>query len=304
MAARKQRTEPELANSSVIKLPIVNFRPGEHRWILLQSDHHIDDPDTQIPLIKKELEWARERGARILMNGDVLSMIGPKDVRFMPSLKRNDVATFDAWVTATVDLAVELFAPYADLIHLVGVGNHEWAFLKHHGVDVVRLLIDRLQEIAPKGHRVRHGGAFGGVVIPFRYTSGAGSTAVRLWRHHGAGGHAPITKGMLDLNRTATIVGDCDILWLGHKHHRVYEPTAQVRISHMKESLTVRKQLRVQTGAYGAWDTGQFDARGNYRYNWARQKAFPPADSGGAKVEFSMHKSGDGAIWVSAEVSM
>jgi hypothetical protein len=211
--------------------------------ILLQSDVHILSPSTQIPIIKRELQLARKKGARILINGDLFDAILPGDLkRYAPS---GVSVHADNIINLAIEQAVDLYGPYADLIDMVSLGNHEGSALKHSSVNLIELFINRLNE---KCGNVSYGGFAGYVVYRFFY--GKRSTGCyRIRYHHGSGGAAPVTKGIIDLTRMATWTIDADMIWIGHKHNQLWTPCQVERIS-AADRVYEKTINAVMTGGY------------------------------------------------------
>ena len=92
---------------------------------LLLSDLHWDNPKCERDLLKRHLKQARERGAAIVINGDFFClMMGKYDPRRSKKdiLPEHNKANY---IDAVVEDAVKWWTPYADMILLIGYGNHE-----------------------------------------------------------------------------------------------------------------------------------------------------------------------------------
>jgi hypothetical protein len=280
----------------IIRLPRLFYESCEERFYFHHmSDLHIGAADCRRDLIDEELREAKERNARVLIAGDVFDAITPKDPRFSmdvlaPEL-RAAATSSGAVLNRAVDMAFDWLAPYAGIIHMIGSGNHETSVGKWASTDIIHLLIERLQAAAPEGHTIHHGGYTGAIVQRFSEPKcGGGKTfgKSRTWNiyyHHGAGGASPVTKGMIDFNRIASYTEGCDVLWIGHKHNKFVDRADTLRVPMQGEQLVRRKQWRIMSGAYTGDGTAQFDDAGNYRPDWAREKAFAPQGQGGVTVE-------------------
>jgi hypothetical protein len=180
-------------------------------------------------------------------------------------------------------MALGILKPYADVIDVVGVGNHETASEKYHNVDPTQILVHQLQQL---GSPCAYGGYEGWYRVQFR------GHDRKYWSwsrrdHHGMGGAAPVTKGMIDFARFGLWVEGADCLWVGHKHNRFLDwgrrefCTAQGTIRH-------RDVLHVMTGSYYPGRSGQTseDAMLNGRKGgWAHDSGFSPQAMGGHMVE-------------------
>jgi len=220
-------------------------------YFLYASDLHLGEVASSIKHIKEDFDEARRLGARIIMPGDVFGMILPKDTkRYQPSCVVPDLRDRDDLVNAYVEYASKVLAPYADLIDMVGLGNHELTIKDYYATDVVGLLLERLAEVCRKNGRpftAKHGGITG--FLRYQFVLGHGSTMVYVVQyHHGAGGDAPVTKGMIGGNRVKTQwVADAYVS--GHTHSRLAD--ADVIIGLTAGGKVYERETRfIKTGNY------------------------------------------------------
>jgi hypothetical protein len=205
----------------------INITEGE-QWFLLQSDVHADSVTCNTKLLKQHLKKAKERDARILIAGDLFdAMQGAKDPRrsykeLKKSLKRDDYfdgVLEDVWAT---------YEPYADLIAMVGYGNHEYSVTRHNGTDLINRFVDRCHKA---GGDTAIGG-FGTWVRFSTYRDSMPTPATTHWMYafHGAGGtESPVTRGVIQTNRMGVYLKGVDISWTGHNHNAYILPIATVR---------------------------------------------------------------------------
>lgn len=258
--------------------------------LFLMSDLHIGHVACKKRLIAQELEAARSRGARVLINGDVFDAINPKDKRFALSQIDPSIRGRDDQAEAVVRLAETLLGPYADLIDFVGVGNHEEAWLRRGASELVTRLIERLNSrLGESGaaHRIRHGG-IAGFVRTYLITDKPGTAPTQggaprtvshtLCYHHGSGGDAPVTKGQIEFSRKVAAVV-CDAYWMGHKHNKTFTEDCILDLS-ARNLIRYRKRLSIQTASYlENWRrTDQSDPLG---YTYAESANAPPKPLGG-----------------------
>jgi len=245
------------------------------------SDLHIGSGDCDLKLLVSDLEWAKRAGATVLINGDVADLLLPKDQkRFTPSVLDGQLSGRDAVLNATLDLTFSVLKPYARNLAMIGCGNHESSATRHHSVDFVRFLLDRLAQLNPK---IAHGGYTGAVVFHFRRPTGGGSM-FKIMYLHGAGGTAPVTKGMIDFNRFAGYARNANLLWLGHKHNRFVAEAAELFIPEAGDELEYRPVWHVMTGAYTQTTVPQLDSAGHYQSHWATERGFAPQGHGGVRL--------------------
>lgn len=225
-------------------------RDGQVLWRLLASDLHLGSPNADLRRLRRDLDAARGRDARILINGDVFDAIDHRDKRSGPNVLVPELRGKADFVPALARYAAKILAPYADLIEIIGVGNHEFKLIKWNAVDPVGLLIGELNRgLAESGsaHRVRHGGNNGywRTVVD---DGGKGRWTHDLYYFHGAGGDAPVTKGTIDVNRKG-VCFDYDCITFGHKHNKMFVDDVVLSLS-SRGVLFERERKAVQTGSY------------------------------------------------------
>jgi hypothetical protein len=187
----------------------------EFGW-LLASDLHDDDMFFDNELFQKQFDEAVSKGYRILLNGDVLSMYLPKDIKRYTS-GQDKVTGVDAKMNLIVGRVYERLTPYVEYIDEIGTGNHEVSILKYHSFDATLQLIGRLNGIRKNPQPIKHGGYTGWIRFIFNRGGGRSGTAhYDIFRDHGKGGSAEVTRGMIDLQRLQH--KHADLIWLAHKH--------------------------------------------------------------------------------------
>lgn len=252
---------------------------------LLMSDLHIGAASCDKELITSELQWAKDNKARVAIAGDVFDLLLPKDhKRFNPTVLDPLIRNTDSVLNATLNMGVKILKPFADCIDLIGCGNHETSITKYHATDIIALLCERLS--TPK-HQVQHGGYTGAWVNTYRRESGcSGQFVIRY--HHGMGGAAPVTKGLIDFARFSSWMRDADVIWFGHKHNRTLAHVRESRIPLQGDDFELRDVFHVQTSSYDTDQHPQFDSEGTYTTNWGTEKGFAPQGRGGAKLWVSI----------------
>lgn len=195
---------------------------GWEQWFLLQSDEHWDNPHCDRALHRRHHEQAKQRGAGILKFGDFFcAMQGKYDPRSSKDSIRPEHQTVN-YLDALVDTAADYLAPYAANIALLCPGNHETAILK-------RLETNLTQRLAGKVG-VQAGGYSG--FIRFLFSRGdGGRLSHSLYWHHGYGGSAPVTKGVIQANRRAVFLPDPTWVVTGHIHQHWFMTQSRVRLS-------------------------------------------------------------------------
>jgi UDP-2,3-diacylglucosamine pyrophosphatase LpxH len=219
-----------------------------HRCLI--SDLHLGSPNVDLPRLRQDLDCALHRKARVLINGDVFDAIDTRDKRSRADVVVPELRGRVDLISATVDYAFQILKPYAEVIDIIGIGNHENKWIEWNSVDPVRLLIEKLNAyLSSEGssHQVVHGGIGGFWRTMFR-DDARGAWTHDLYYFHGAGGDAPVTKRTVDMNRKAVQV-NYDMVTFGHKHNKLFMDDVQMELS--PAGFVVEKERKaVQTGSY------------------------------------------------------
>ncbi len=188
------------------------FTAGDiFEWGLL-SDMHLK-PHTPNLSAKAALDDCLKHKRKVYINGDILDLIVAKDPRYN---KAEDKARTAGIINDQIEWAVDFLSPYADIIELIGLGNHEGSVITYHSFDAIRAIIRDIDRIKTNG--IIHYGSYQGfITIRFKYANGKTAKPFQIIRHHGKGGSAPVTGGAIDLNRMFTNYR-ADLYWVAHKH--------------------------------------------------------------------------------------
>lgn len=200
---------------------------GEKKHFYGCSDSHLWNINSNMDQFKEELEEALERDARILMLGDMIDAIFPgTDKRHNPSILVKELQGRDDAPIKAIQMTIDFMEPFAENIDLITLGNHELAVWKYHGINMSNMLVmglnQRLKDKKSK-HRVLYGGytCYMGYKFARKGKKRHGAPpgpVLDILCHHGGGGSAPVSKGMIDVNRKET-TWDYDIFLFGHKHN-------------------------------------------------------------------------------------
>jgi len=236
----------------------INHPINEWQWLYGIGDVHLGSINADERQVIEDMEDAREHGARILMPGDIFDLILPKDHRrYMASVLIPQIRDRDDQINSLVQHGIQLMKPYADLIDMIGMGNHEYSILKYHSVDVTRLLLDGLNEhLRQSGseHRIAHGGYCGYVQytdVVAGYDASVRNQKVCMFDvlyHHGGGSESPVTKGMIDISRKR-VNWVYDLFIFGHKHNLFAAADVTISVTG-RGNLCKRDTRSIQTGSY------------------------------------------------------
>jgi len=262
---------------NVHRLCFGGIRAGWEQYVLLQSDEHWDNPKCDRALYRKHLLEAQERRAPVIKYGDFFcAMQGKYDPRSSKQDLRPEHQKTN-YLDSLVETAAEEHVEFADILAVIGPGNHETSILKRHETHLTERLVEALRARAP-GTPLRCTG-FSGWVI-FQFTIGGTQKQIfKLWFHHGYGGGGPVTKGVIQTNRRAVYVTDADVVATGHTHDQWILPITKLSLT---RELHVRKgeQLHICTPGY---KDDYEDGFGG----WEVERGGPPKPLGGIWLHFT-----------------
>jgi len=245
----------------------VDVESHEPVWFLLRSDAHHDAVSANRELEEKHLRQASERDAWILDVGDLFDcMQGRYDKRADREALREEYR-HGPYLDRLVDVAFERYRPYAGRWLLMSPGNHETSVRKHNDTNLTERLYTRLKPVAPQLQI----GTYAGFV---RFRIRIGPTRVGSYTiayHHGYGGSAPVTRGVIQTNRMAIAYPDADLVWSGHTHTDFYVSIARQRLN-SSDGVDRDEQVHIKSPGYKEdTTTGE---------GWAVEKGFMPGSLG------------------------
>lgn len=215
-------------DGNVITVRFGSITSDDSIWVLLRSDAHHDSPYCDRDLERKHLELAKERHALILDAGDTFDAMQGK---FDPRRTMEDVREEDRcadYYGSIVRHAARDYLPYSDQWVMFGKGNHETSVLDKANTDLISNLVYVMNKEADANIVA---GAYGGWVrLMFRMNK-TRTQSIRIRYHHGAGGSAPVTRGVIQTNRQQIFLPDADVVWNGHNHQTYVLPIKRERIT-------------------------------------------------------------------------
>jgi hypothetical protein len=181
------------------------------------SDIHWDNPKCDWNLLKHDLDYCLKNEIPIMFNGDTFCLMqGAYDPRKMKGDIRpehNNARYFDS----IIETAVDFFLPYANLMTIVGYGNHETSIIKRQETDVIQRFVTLLNYKA--GSNVMTGGYGGWLIVNQLVKAKSNATqATKIKYFHGSGGGGLVTKGALNLTRAMEMYEGYDVFTMGHIH--------------------------------------------------------------------------------------
>ena len=254
---------------STMPVHIVDI-PDSSTSIALLSDLHLDNPHCIQSILEQHLQYCLENNIKVILNGDTFcAMEGKGDRRGSKNLRSYMVS--GNYLNKLVEYHAEFFAPYIDILELFTYGNHETSVLNHKEFDLLKGLQDSLY--IKTGKKINLGGYTGWVIFKVKRTNDPSKFATfKLKYHHGFGGGAPVTKGVIDFSRIMTVVQNADAIWMGHKH-------TDTHIKHKVESISERNVPYYKT--IDLIRTPTYKDEHSSGFGWAIEKGIPPSEIGG-----------------------
>lgn len=241
------------------------------------SDVHFDSKKCNRKMLKKHLDYMVEQDAYCWFNGDFFDVMGcNRDPR---SSKEDIRPEYDVknYLDAVVDDAIEFLKPYKDRILFFSDGNHETNILLRQETNV----LDRLA----KGLGVNRMGYSGWIKVYLLSgkdeTKGVFPTTIHF--HHGFGGNAPRSKGVMRVDIDAAKYPDADIVVRGHTHQKWCMPFVSRRLSRqgiMHKKTTYHLQLGSYKDGYGMGIRG-----------WEVEKEFQDTPLGSYMLKIGLNKT-------------
>ena len=228
---------------------LVNLPAGQKKVkYLLISDLHWDNPKCDRDLLKIHLEEAKKQNAKVFINGDLFCLMQGKGD---PRKSKDDIREEHnnaRYLDSIVKTGAEWFAPYAEIIEVVGYGNHETSIIKHQETDILERFVERLNAVANPKSPVNLGG-YGGWIVTRFSTKHNRSATHSIKYHHGYGGGGPVTKGTIQHQREAVKIQGADLIWMGHVHED-YEMTYSTEYINHLQQIRHRDILMLRTASY------------------------------------------------------
>lgn len=210
----------------------------------LFSDIHFDSPDCDKTTLKQHLDYCLADNRYIMINGDFFDAILLKDLkRAVP----HNVEHRDDQLNVKLDEAAHFLYPYHENILFMGRGNHEESVMKYNGLDLIQMLAVMLN--MGKKHKIDVGNYAN--FLRFSWLDGRKKMVAHydIFAHHGAGGSAPVTKGMIDFSRLAKGV-NADLIWTGHKHNSIVDYSDPIMYISQNGKVLLKNRQLIQTPSY------------------------------------------------------
>lgn len=240
--------------------------------IAFLSDVHWDNPKCDQNLLKRHLDYCLKEGIKVFLNGDTFCLMqGRGDNRRNKSDIRPEHNNA-RYLDSVIETAVEWFTPYADIITVIGYGNHETGIIKYQETDVLRRFVDLLNYKCKTNIQT---GGYGGWIVIKNGTRVKTTTKVKYY--HGSGCGGLVTKGALNLTRAMEMYEDFDVFTMGHIHENISRNDVRENLTHNSNNgyYSNQKDLHMMiTGTYK-------EEYGDGDHGWHVERGAPPKPLGG-----------------------
>ena len=210
----------------------------------LFSDIHFDSPDCDKDSLKMHMDYCLQDKRYILINGDLFDAILLKDIkRAVPHNTENR----DNQLNVKLEETAHFLTPYKDQILFMGRGNHEESIMKYNGLDLMQMITTMLN--AGNKHQIQYGNYAN--FLRFAWVNQRKQIQLKydIFAHHGAGGSAPVTKGLIDFSRLSKGV-NADLIWIGHKHQSVVDYSDPIMYIDKNGTVLLKNRQLIQTPSY------------------------------------------------------
>ena len=224
----------------------VPLKAGTTLKLALFSDIHFDSPDCDKITLKKHFDYCLKDGRYILINGDLFDAILLKDQKRAVNhlMEKNDNQ-----LNTKINAVVEFLRPYKNNILFIGRGNHEESILKYSGLDVLEMTGQILNTDSKNKHKIEIGNYSNFLRFNFVDKNNKPKTHYDIFLHHGLGGSAPVSAGMIDFNRMSTSIV-ADLIAIGHKHRAIQNNSQPIMYADQNGEIKIKNRQFIQTPSY------------------------------------------------------
>ena len=240
--------------------------------IAMLSDIHWDNPKCDWDVLKSHLDYFKKNNIPVMINGDFFCLMqGRGDNRRNKSDIRPEHNNF-RYLDSIVETAVEWWAPYADILTVIGYGNHETGVIKWQETDILQRFVDLLN--LKCGTNVQVGGYGGWLVFKIGTRN---MIPYKVKYFHGSGGGGIVTKGAINLTRALELYEDFDVFTMGHIHENASRNDVRDMIQHHPIKGYQMKQRQIHLMLTGTYKEEYEDGH----HGWHVERGAPPKPIGG-----------------------
>lgn len=257
---------------------------GKRVQIAMLSDLHWDNPKCDWDLLKRDLDYCKTNNIPVMVNGDFFCLMQGKGDRRGNKSDIRPEHNNAKYLDSIVETAVEWFSPYADILTVIGYGNHETSVIKWQETDLLQRFVDLLNYKC--GSQVMTGGYGGWLIIRQKYDTNV-EASYRIKYFHGSGGGGVVTKGALNLTRALEMYEDFDVFTMGHIHENAARNDARDTIRHHSQIGYVHEQKQIHMMLTGTYK----EEYGDGSKGWHVEKGAPVKPTGGRILVFEAERS-------------
>jgi hypothetical protein len=218
----------------------------------------------------------KAKNGQVIINGDWFDVMGCyRDPRSKSAdIDPKYIQRGRQYIDLVVEDAFEFLRPYKENLLIFNYGNHETSILKHRDTDPLERLVFLLNTI--EGKPVQKGSYAGWIKFNLKRNLSKNSLPFLIAYHHGKGGNAKRSKGILYSQMDAMEYPDANLIISGHDHNKIYDPS------------NVRRRINTHGKTYK--DTVHWLKTGSYKkssddFGWEVEKGFTPKRLGGWFVD-------------------
>jgi len=258
---------------------VVKIKPESREFeIIWVADMHSDSKKSQknfLDMIIKE-----KPNAYLVFGGDSFDVMqNIRDPRASKSALKDSLKR-DDYINAVIEEAYDYFYPYREKILAFNLGNHDETQIRMHGIDIIKLLVDKLN--AQISHEIICGDLAGWIKLQVYNTKTQYFSRNIYFSHH------PITggtrsKGALSIDLAKGRYPDADIIISEHIHTSFIHPF-------VTERFTGQHDLKYINRYYVQMPTLKDEFSGKKR-GYIHAKRFEATPIGVAILNFTLSKS-------------
>ena len=256
---------------------------GKRVQIAMLSDLHWDNAKCDWDLLKRDLDYCKTNNIPVMVNGDFFCLMQGKGDRRGNKSDIRPEHNNAKYLDSIVETAVEWFGPYADILTVIGYGNHETSVIKWQETDLLQRFVDLLNY---KNNSNVYAGGYGGWIILRQEISPGIESSFKIKYFHGSGGGGVVTKGALNLTRALEMYEDFDVFSMGHIHENAARNDARDTIDYNAKIgyRHEQKQLHLMlTGTYK-------EEYGDGSKGWHVERGAPVKPTGGRILVFESER--------------
>jgi len=254
--------------------------------LLIVSDVHFDSLKCDHDSLKYHFDEIKRKNGQIIIVGDWFDVMGcHKDPRSKPAdINPIYIQRGRSYLDLVVEDSFEFLKPYKENLLMISYGNHETSILKHRDTDPLERLIFLLNQ--QEGSSVYKGQYAGWIKFSIGRTGNVSHRTFLIAYHHGKGGNAKRSKGILYSQLDAMEYPDANLIVSGHDHNKIYDPS------------NVRRRIDIQSGKTHH-DTVHWLKTGSYKKSandmgWEVERGFNPKKLGGWFVDLEYKRTQSG----------